>query len=234
MSARNDSRQWPRKTSAVLFDLDGTLVDTAPDMVTVLADLQEAHGFERLTFDTGRAHVSNGAIGLLRLGFPTFVSDALAALHAEYLERYARSLCVNSALFAGLSELLDELDDRECPWGVVTNKPQHLTGPLLQALQLSDRAACVVSGDTLPQRKPHPAPLILAASRLGIPPEATVYIGDAARDIEAGRAAGMATIAAAYGYIVPGDEPAAWGADAVVADVGALTHLILKAVNLQQ
>jgi N-acetyl-D-muramate 6-phosphate phosphatase len=222
----------PGKTQGVLFDLDGTLVDTAPDMVAVLADLQEAHGLERLAYEAGRAHVSNGAVGLLRLAFPDVPADALVPLHAEYLDRYAQALCVRSALFPGLEHLLDELDRARCPWGVVTNKPERLTVPLMAALQLAERAACIVSGDTLPQRKPHPAPLILAAQRLGVAPEASVYIGDAARDIEAGRAAGMATIAAAYGYIVPGDEPATWGADSIVADVGELTHLVLKAVNL--
>jgi phosphoglycolate phosphatase len=216
----------------VLFDLDGTLVDTAPDMVAALADLQEAHGLQRLAYEAGRAHVSNGAIGLLRLAFPDVPADALGPLHAEYLDRYAKALCVQSALFPGLEYLLDELDRARCPWGVVTNKPERLTMPLMAALQLMDRAACIVSGDTLPQRKPHPAPLILAAQRLGVTPQASVYIGDAARDIEAGRAAGMGTVAAAYGYIVPGDEPAAWGADSVVSDVGELTHLVLKAVNL--
>lgn len=229
MSSRSS---LPRRTRGVLFDLDGTLVDTAPDMVAVLADLQEAHGLERIPYDAGRAHVSNGAIGLLRLAFPEVPADALGPLHSEYLDRYAQALCVRSALFPGLGRLLDALDVACCPWGVVTNKPAHLTVPLLAALQLAERARCVVSGDTLPQRKPHPAPLILAARTLGVSPEASVYIGDAARDIEAGRAAGMATIAAAYGYIVPGDEPSAWGADSVVADVDELTHLVLKAVNL--
>ncbi len=228
----NTYRSLPRRTQGVLFDLDGTLVDTAPDMVAVLADLQEAHGMQRLAYETGRAHVSNGAIGLLRLAFPEVPADALGPLHTEYLARYAQALCVRSAVFPGLEQLLDALDRACCPWGVVTNKPERLTMPLMVALQLSERAACIVSGDTLPQRKPHPAPLILAARTLGVTPEASIYIGDAARDIEAGRAAGMATVAAAYGYIVPGDKPAAWGADSVVSDVGELTHLVLKAVNL--
>ncbi len=225
-------RSLAGKTQGVLFDLDGTLVDTAPDMVAVLTDLQEAHGLARLSYETGRAHVSNGAVGLIRLGFPELPDEALRALHTEYLDRYAQALCVRSTLFPGLERLLDDLDRLHCPWGVVTNKPHRLTVPLMDALRLSDRASCIISGDTLPQRKPHPAPLILAARTLGVAPAASVYIGDAARDIEAGRAAGMATIAAAYGYIVPGDEPASWGADSVVSDVGELTHLVLKAVNL--
>ncbi|MDH4049149.1 MAG: HAD-IA family hydrolase [Gammaproteobacteria bacterium] len=215
-----------------MFDLDGTLVDTAPDMVAVLADMQYAHGLDRLAFESARPYVSNGAMGLLRLAFPGRNISPGDDLHAEYLDRYARSICNHSALFPGLEDLLAALDAHRCPWGVVTNKPQNLTNPLMQALRLSDRAACIVSGDTLPQRKPDPAPLLLAAKKVGVAPEASVYIGDAARDIEAGRAAGMATIAAAYGYIVPGDEIASWGADTVVADTGELTHALLKAVNL--
>ncbi|HSD69835.1 MAG TPA: HAD-IA family hydrolase [Woeseiaceae bacterium] len=231
MSACNS---LPARARGVLFDLDGTLVDTAPDMVTVLADLQEAHGLEPLAYEVARAHVSNGAIGLLRLAFPDVPADALGPLHSEYLERYAQALCVRSALFPGLGQLLDDLDRANCPWGVVTNKPGRLTVPLMGALQLADRAGCVVSGDTLPQRKPHPAPLLLAARTLGVAPQASVYIGDAARDIEAGRAAGMATVAAAYGYIVPGDEPSGWGANSVVSDTDELAHVLLKAVNLRQ
>jgi phosphoglycolate phosphatase len=219
-------------TRAVLFDLDGTLVDTAPDMVGVLTEMQDAHGLERTPYDTGRAHVSNGALGLLRLAFPHLAGNHLGELHAEYLERYARSLCVRSALFPGLGELLDELDQLGCPWGVVTNKPGHLTEPLMQALRLAQRAGCIVSGDTLPQRKPDPAPLLLAARQLGVAPQASVYVGDAARDIEAGRAAGMSTIAAGYGYIVPGDEISGWGANAVVANTRELAQRLLKAVKL--
>jgi phosphoglycolate phosphatase len=228
----NQSKLMPGAVRAVLFDLDGTLVDTAPDMVAVLADMQAAHGLARLPYVTGRAQVSNGAIGLLRLAFPGREIDMFGALHVEYLERYARSLCVNSALFPGLAKLLDDLDRRRCPWGVVTNKPAHLTEPLMRALRLADRAACIVSGDTLPERKPDPAPLLLAASRLGVVPAESVYIGDAARDIDAGRAAGMTTIAAAYGYIVPDDKIENWGADSIVADTSELAQVLLKAVSL--
>jgi phosphoglycolate phosphatase len=201
-------------------------------MVSVLTDMQEAYGFKGIVYDRGRSHVSNGALGLLRLGFPESSEARLAELQSEYLARYARSLSVKSALFPGLSEVLAELDRLACPWGVVTNKPQHLTAPLMQALGLADRASCVVSGDTLPQRKPDPAPLLLAARQLGVTPDEAVYVGDAARDIEAGRAAGMTTIAAAYGYIVDGDDIDAWRADIIVADTVELAHRLLKAVSL--
>ncbi len=131
-----------------------------------------------------------------------------------------------------MPELLDALDARQCPWGVVTNKPKRMTDPLLDALGLSGRLRCAVSGDTLPQRKPDPAPLLYGCERCAVQPHRAVYVGDAARDIEAVRAAGMRTIAAAYGYIVPGDDPRSWNADAVAADAKELTKMLLKAVNL--
>ena len=131
-----------------------------------------------------------------------------------------------------MPELLDALDVGQIPYGIVTNKPQHLTDPLLATLGLSDRLSCCVSGDTLAQRKPDPAPLLYGCEQAGVPPHRAVYVGDAARDIEAGRAAGMNTIAAAYGYIVPGDEPASWNADAIATDTKVLAQILLKAVNL--
>lgn len=220
------------KIDAVLFDLDGTLVDTAPDMVAVLSQLQQDHGIEPLPYERARANVSNGAIGLLRLAFPGVDGAEFDGLHREYLDRYEESVCVESRLFPDLPQLLDALDERRCPWGIVTNKPRRMTEPLLAALGLSNRICCAVSGDTLPQRKPDPAPLLLACRQAGARPDRTVYVGDAARDMQAARAAGMATIAAAYGYIVPGDDPVAWQADAVAADTQDLATLLLKAVTL--
>ncbi|MEQ9561536.1 MAG: HAD-IA family hydrolase [Woeseiaceae bacterium] len=222
----------PPEPSAVLFDLDGTLVDTAPDMVEVLSDMRKSRGVEPVAFNVARAYVSNGAIGLLRLGFPDSLPGPFDRLHNEYLERYSNLLCVRSALFPELAQLLDELDRLERPWGVVTNKPKRLTEPLMQALGLMSRAASVVSGDTLPQKKPDPAPLLYAARQIGLDPSRCVYIGDAARDIQAGRAAGMYTIAVRYGYIVPDDDISTWGADRIVADPAELAQSLLKAGNL--
>lgn len=221
-----------RNIAAVLFDLDGTLADTAPDMVAVLQDLQADHGLEPVSFDLGRAHVSNGARGLLSIAFPAAEEELREVLLCEYIARYARRLCQETALFAGLDELLARLENAGRPWGVVTNKPAHLTEPLLEKLALAGRIACTVSGDTLPQRKPDPAPLLHACEIAGVEPTSAVYVGDAARDIEAGRRAGMMTVAAAYGYITPGDDPDRWGADAVVADTAELASLLIKAVNL--
>ncbi len=217
---------------AIFFDLDGTLVDTALDMVRVLQGMQQHHDRLPVAYELGRSHVSNGAVGLLRLGFPGVEGDELEALRIEYLERYGAEVCTRSRLFTGLGGLLDRLDAGGVPWGVVTNKPGRLTDALLAALNLAERCACAVAGDTLPVRKPDPAPLRHACDLVGIEPARAVYIGDAARDIEAGRAAGMATVAAAYGYIVAGDDPATWGADEIAADTLELAQIVAKAVNL--
>lgn len=220
------------RCDAVLFDLDGTLVDTAPDMVAVLQDMQRAHELDPVDYELGRSYVSNGALGLLSLGFPDMEHVVGSDLHRDYLERYALRVCDASTLFPGLEGLLGMLDAAGLPWGVVTNKPAHLTDPLLEGLALAGRSACTVSGDTLPQRKPDPAPLLHACEIAGLLPQNTVYIGDAARDIEAGQNAGMATIAAAYGYVTPDDDPRRWGADLIASDTAELAQILLKAVNL--
>ncbi len=217
---------------AILFDLDGTLVDTAPDMVAVLLAMQKDRGLEVLPYDLARSQVSNGARGLVRLAFPDADEALTHELHDEYLDRYEDAVCINSSLFPDLGELLDELDAAGLPWGVVTNKPKRMTEPLLEALGLLARSACSISGDALPQRKPDPAPLLLASHQIGIAPENTVYIGDSVRDIQAGRAAAMFTIAASYGYIAAGDDPESWNADLIAGDTVELTHYLRKRANL--
>jgi len=201
--------------AAVLFDLDGTLVDTAPDLVGVLNRLLVERGRTQMPYAIARNEVSNGAGGLLRLGFGDLGSpDELEALRCRFLDLYAGCVSDRSRLFIGLEDIDQQLS--RTTWGVVTNKPDAFTRPLLAALGLAERARCVVSGDRLPQRKPDPAPLRLAAEELGVAATSCVYVGDASRDIEAGKAAGMATIAAAYGYIRPREDPHTWGADAVI------------------
>ena len=213
---------------AILLDLDGTLVDTAPDLVAVLNKLLTDRGHPPVPYAIARNEVSNGALGLLRLGFPQRSSDAeLEPLRLEFLEVYTRDVCINSRLFNGLDSILSQLHEHVTPWGIVTNKPHSMTVPLLEELDLPNPPGCVISGDRLPQRKPHPAPLRLGADELGIDAERCVYVGDARRDIDAGRAAGMMTIAAAYGYIRAGDDPAQWGASALIRRPGEL----LDAVN---
>jgi 2-phosphoglycolate phosphatase len=218
---------------AIFFDLDGTLVDTAPDMVAVLFSMQDARQQARLAYETARNSVSNGAIGLLRLAFPDASEDELQVLLAEYLDQYKSAVCVNSEVFAPLRQLLNTLTENQRPWGIVTNKPTRMTDPLLAKLDLAGDAACVVCGDTLAERKPHPAPLLHAARLAGVNPELSLYVGDAARDIEAGRAAGMKTVAAGYGYIGANDDPSNWGADQYVADTMSLMALLLRAVDLE-
>ena len=218
---------------AVFFDLDGTLVDTAPDMVGALQDLQRAHGRSPVAYEIGRSNVSNGAMGLLRIGFPDLDDDARTRLIADYLERYAPRVSMQTIVFPGLELLLERLDAAGCPWGVVTNKPEHLTTPLMAALGLDRRSVATVSGDTLSARKPAPEPLWHACAIAGVDATRSVYIGDALRDIEAGRAAGMTTVAATYGYITDDDDPLSWGADLVAGNTADLTQIVLKAVNLE-
>lgn len=218
---------------AVFFDLDGTLVDTAPDMVTALQQLQVEHGVRPVHYELGRSHVSNGALGLLRLAFPDHLITPESPLLCEFIDRYAAQVCEKSSVFAGLEALLERLDKALLPWGVVTNKPAHLTDPIMAALGLSARSVCTVSGDTLPTRKPDPAQLLHACEIAAVAPTDSIYVGDAARDIEAGNRAGMATIAATYGYVVSSDDPQSWGADEYASDPAELTQILLKAVNLQ-
>jgi 2-phosphoglycolate phosphatase len=206
----------------VLFDLDGTLLDTAPDMVGALNALRTEERLGPMPYAIARAHVSTGAIGLLKLAFPSHADRDMRRLHQRYLQIYADRLSEETVPFPGVEELLAALERSGLDWGVVTNKPASLTEPLLEALELLRRCACVVSGDTLPERKPHPGPLLHALAQAGMDNTAAMYIGDASRDIEAGRAAGLTTVAAAYGYILPGDDPSGWGADLIIESPGEL------------
>jgi len=198
----------------VLFDLDGTLIDTAPDMARALNLLLEEDRRSPLAYEIIRPVVSNGSAALVQLGFADIHDPAhIEALKKRYLEIYENNLCVDSRLFNGIAELLSDIENRQQNWGVVTNKPGWLTQPLMQQLQLADRAACIISGDTTANRKPHPEPMHLACQQADSAPENCLYIGDAERDIQAGINAGMKTIIAAYGYIGDWEDTASWGAD---------------------
>lgn len=201
---------------ALLFDLDGTLLDTAPDMGAALNRLRLEENLEALDFETIRPNVSHGSLRLISLGFPEAGGDEFERLRLRFLDLYAENVALETRLFPGLEKVLAESERLGIPWGVVTNKPGWLTGPLLAALGLDARAACVVSGDTLAVRKPHPLPLYHAAELLEVEPNRCVYVGDAERDIQAGRAAGMTTIVAAYGYIGTDERIDSWSASGVV------------------
>jgi N-acetyl-D-muramate 6-phosphate phosphatase len=208
---------------AVLFDLDGTLIDTAPDMIAALDRLLAENGRPALPFDVARTQVSHGSGGLVRLGFPDLAATPrFEELRQRYLAIYFEAVVRDTRLFDGFDAVLGAIESRGAPWGIVTNKPEFLTTPLLKALALDGRAGCVVSGDTLPQRKPHPAPLLHAAAALRVEPGACVYVGDAERDVQAARAAGMPVLLASYGYLGPDDDTAAWAADAALAAPGDL------------
>jgi len=217
---------------AVFFDLDGTLVDTAPDMVGALQELQISHGIEAVPYEIGRSHVSNGALGLLSLAFPDENITPNCSLLCEFIDRYTARVCAKSEMFDGIGALLDRLDDGSRVWGVVTNKPSHLTEPILEKLGLAARSVCTISGDTLATRKPDPAQLLHACELAGVATDECIYVGDAARDIEAGRRAGIATVAVGYGYVVAGDDLQCWGADEFATDTDELAQIVLKAVNL--
>ncbi len=209
--------------AAVLFDLDGTLIDTAPDMAAALAEVCARRSLDPPDYALARASVSNGGMGLLRLAMPDYAETTLrSAVLPEFLATYERRIARESRLFAGMDRLLGELAGRGVPWGIVTNKPFNLSAKLIDALALTDACQVLLGGDSLSARKPDPEPLRHAAERIGTAPGACVYVGDNRRDIEAGAAAGMQTIAAAWGYILPGDDIHAWQADLVLDTPGAL------------
>jgi phosphoglycolate phosphatase len=204
------------RAAAILFDLDGTLLDTAPDMVGALNRLRAEEARAPLPYAQVRNNVSHGAMRLVALGFPEAQGDEFERLRQRFLQVYAANLADGTRLFDGFDGVLDALEAQGVPWGVVTNKPGWLTDPLMDRLGLASRACCIVSGDTVAERKPHPLPLLHAAELSGVDPTRCVYVGDAERDIVAGRAAGMQTVVAAYGYLGPDDSPAQWNPDGIV------------------
>jgi phosphoglycolate phosphatase len=204
------SSRRPR-TEGVLFDLDGTLLDTAPDMGDALNVLRAEHGHAALPHSTIRPQVSHGASGLVRLGFPGTLAAEHATLVARFLELYKERLTSATRPFDEVIGLLDALESEGIRWGIVTNKTSWLTEPLLLSLGLTPRV--LVCGDTLPERKPSPAPLLHAATRLEVRARGCIYVGDALRDMQAARAAEMFALGARFGYIDPSEKPEEWPAD---------------------
>ncbi|MDH5537477.1 MAG: HAD-IA family hydrolase [Betaproteobacteria bacterium] len=201
---------------AVLFDLDGTFADTAPDLCHALNRVRAAHALPPLPVEATRPVTSMGARGLLGVGFgiePEHPEYPL--LREEFLAYYEQGLCRETRVFPGIRELLDGIEQRRLKWGIVTNKAERFAIPLMNLLELGARAACVIGGDTTGKLKPHPDPLLAACRVIGVGPEACVYMGDDRRDVEAGHAAGMRTVAVRYGYLNGGD-PGSWGAGLVI------------------
>ena len=219
--------------AAVLFDLDGTLADTAPDLAAALNQMLQEDGRASLPFEELRPWVSWGAMRMIRVGYGEDLAELeLQRLRGRFLACYEAGLCRESRLFPGIAELLAAMESAGVPWGIVTNKPGWLTEPLLGALGLGDRAGTVISGDTLPHAKPHPMPLQHAAREHRVAARGCTYVGDNVRDIEAGRAAGMRTVAATWGYIPEDDDPANWQADALLEDAWALARWLNRADTL--
>lgn len=199
---------------AVLFDLDGTLIDTAPDFVQVLNALRAEKSMAPLPFSTIRQQVSNGARALVELSFGKEESNPeFAQILEQLLINYEQNLAVKSCLFDGLNDALLMLEQQKIPWGIVTNKPSRFTNPLVKGLNLEERCAVAICPDHVTHRKPHPEPILKACKEIGAAPENTIYVGDHLRDIEAGRNANNITVAAAWGYLNEGENPEHWNAD---------------------
>jgi len=194
----------------VLLDLDGTLLDTAPDMVRIVNMMRAQEKLAPVPYAHIRQYVSHGSAAVLRVAFPGSDGVRLAALQSRFLELYREHLVVETLLFPGFEEVLAALEAHGIPWGVITNKPGWLTEPLLREFALYERAGCVLSGDSLPVCKPDPLPLLTAARRIAVAPERCLYLGDALRDMQAARAANMVGLAARYGYIGPQENTTEW------------------------
>ncbi|MCO8044718.1 HAD-IA family hydrolase [Acinetobacter bohemicus] len=222
---------------AVLFDLDGTLIDTAADFIRIIQQMCHEAGRPLVDAELIRAQVSEGARAMVKLVYPELqVEDPLLQQHRQhFLDSYGAEIAVDTDLFAGMYALLEELEEHEIPWGIVTNKPRWLSEALLKALNLTERCAVLVCPEDVTRTKPDPEPMYLAAQQINIAPEDCIYVGDHPRDIDAGRHARMYTILAAYGYLPLQykDDLTAWQADYIVKDVAELHQHIQKLV-LQQ
>ena len=211
----------------VFFDLDGTLADTAPDLVAATNQLLSARNLPLKPYEQLRPCASAGARGLIggAFGIDTKHPDFIP-LRDEFFANYEKALFVHSKLFEGMEHLLNQLECAQLPWGIVTNKSERFTNPLMELMGLSQRSASTVSGDTTPHSKPHPEPILHAARIANLDPNKSLYVGDDIRDVIAGKAAGMKTVAAAYGYCGCEEPPEAWGADFIIQTPQELLQII--------
>ena len=218
-----------RAPGVVLFDLDGTLVDTAPDFHVVLNRILADAARPPVTYEQVRSQVSNGARALVTLGFGVTPEDSgFDEWLTVLLDSYEQRLAVDTCLFPGMAQVLEWLEQQALPWGVVTNKPERFTLPVLEGLGLLDRVGPVICPDHVQQRKPDPEGLLLACRQAGAPAEGSVYVGDHARDIEAGRRAGMLTVGALFGYLDEGEDPRAWQAQHYISRAEELLPLLTQ------
>jgi len=219
------------KLSCVLFDLDGTLVDTAPDLLACLNRALQAHQLAALDENAARPLISYGASAMIKASQPVDLTESRQTeVLALMLDLYQQNIAEHSQFFPGMPEVLAMIESEGLKWGVVTNKQERFTLPLMEAMDLTHRAACIISGDTAGKPKPHPAPMLAACRQAGVEPQECVYIGDASHDIEAGKSVHMKTLAAVYGYLKPNDQPETWGADALIASPGHLSTWIRAAL----
>ncbi len=217
----------PGSIDAVLFDLDGTFADTAPDLASALNHTRSLKSLPPLPLEILRPQASHGAAGLLKVGMNvTPDMPEFAKLRTSFLDFYESHICVQTVLFEGMAELLERLESRRIKWGIVTNKPHRFTLPLMRELGYEERAACLVSGDTCSRAKPHPEPLLHACGLINVPPERCAYLGDDLRDMQAANATGMPGIIARYGYIDRGADLDSWGAHSMIEHPMELLELI--------
>lgn len=217
--------------SCVLFDLDGTLVDTAPDLIACLNQSFTHHGLDTVNNEQVKPFISHGVAEMIRQSVPHINEYTQAEILDTMLSFYENNIAEHSQFFSGMNDTLATIEALNLKWGIVTNKRERFTQPLVKAFQLTHRAACVISGDTTANSKPHPEPMLTACIQANVKPEECVYIGDAIHDINAGKNANMKTLAATYGYLKPTDNPANWGADALIDSPAQLTTWIKALCN---
>jgi 2-phosphoglycolate phosphatase len=204
------------KLSCVLFDLDGTLADTAPDLISSLNKALNEHGFDTVAPEIIKPFISHGALAMINASQPMISDQLKAEILETMLDYYQNNVAEHTVFFSGMADTLEAIEAQGLKWGVVTNKRERFTYPLMEALKLTQRAACIISGDTTDKPKPHAEPMLAACKQANVEPQECVYIGDALHDIIAGKNVRMKTLAAVYGYINPGDAPETWGADALI------------------
>lgn len=218
------------KLACVLFDLDGTLVDTAPDLIACLNRALALHGYPAVNADAIRPLISYGGAAMVKASLADTLADEIRAdVLKTMLDHYESNIAEHSVFFSGIEDTLYAIEAQGLKWGVVTNKRKRFTDPLMRALNLNHRAACIISGDSTARPKPHPEPMLAACQLAGVKPQECVYIGDAVHDINAGKNVQMKTLAALYGYLKPDDTPETWGADALIENPEQISTWIASA-----